>query len=340
MRRPAPRVLALVLVVVVVVAGAVAYGVNAFRAQRAQVASATPVAQSDLAAVQGHDRIVFRSTAPGDQYGLVAMVPLADPSGPRAFTTVACDRVDVVPGAESCLRTVRGIATRFEAQLLDSSWRPVQTWPLPGVPSRTRLSADGSLLATTSFVTGHSYATTGFSTQTVVHRADGTTSGDLEKFALTVDGQPFTGSDRNIWGVTFVDDTTFYATAASAAAGKTWLVRGNLADQTLVSLRENVECPSLSPDGTRIAFKKDVGTGGAKFWSVAVLDLATGTEVVAGEKRSIDDQIEWLDDSTLLYGMPRETEAGVTDVWSVAAQAGATPQVLIPQAWSPSVVRG
>jgi len=37
--------------------------------------------------------------------------------------------------------------------------------------------------------------------------------------------------------------------------------------------------------------------------------------------------------------MPRETQAGVTDVWSVAAQAGATPQVFIPQAWSPSVVR-
>ena len=60
MRRPAPRVLALVLVVLVVVAGGVAYGINAFRTQRAQVASATPVAQSDLAAVEGHDRIVFR----------------------------------------------------------------------------------------------------------------------------------------------------------------------------------------------------------------------------------------------------------------------------------------
>ncbi|MGV8978131.1 MAG: hypothetical protein ACOH17_08815 [Cellulomonas sp.] len=339
MRRPAPRIVALVLVVVIVVAGAVAYGISAFRTERAQVASAPPVAQSDLSAVEGRDRIVFRSTAPGDQYGLVAMVPLDDPSGPRAFTSVACDRIDAVPGAESCLRTVRGIATRFEAQLLDASWHPVQTWPLPGVPSRTRLSADGSLLATTSFVTGHSYATTGFSTQTVVHRADGTTSGDLETFGLTVDGKEFTGSDRNLWGVTFVDDTTFYATAASAAAGKTWLVKGSLADRTLVSLHENVECPSLSPDGTRIAFKKNVGTGGATFWSVAVLDLATGTEVVAGEKRSIDDQIEWLDSSTLLYGMPRETEPGVTDVWSVAAQAGATPRVFIPQAWSPSVVR-
>ncbi|MFI2753392.1 hypothetical protein ACGIF2_08155 [Cellulomonas sp. P22] len=341
MRRPSPRVGVLALVVLLVVVGVGAYGTRAFRAQRAQVASAAPVAQSDLTEVEAGAHVVFRSTAPGAEYGHVAMVALDDPAGPRAFTSVACDRVDAVPTARSCLRTVRGIATRFEAQLLDADWQPVQTWPLPGIPSRTRLSSDGSMLATTSFVTGHDYASIGFSTQTVVHHADGTTSGNLEDFALTVDGNPFTNADRNIWGVTFVDDTTFYATAASASAGTTWLVRGSLADRTLVALRENVECPSLSPDGTRIAFKKDVSTGATPYWSIGVLDLASGTEVVVGEQRDVDDQIEWLDDRTLLYGMAREGdgEIGVSDVWSVAAQADAQPTLFIPQAWSPAVVR-
>lgn len=341
MRRPGPRALVLVLVVLVVAAGVGAYAVGAFREQRAQVAAAAPVAQSDLAEVEGGAHVVFRSTAPGALYGRVAMVALDDPAGPRAFTSVTCDRVDAVRGGGSCLRTVRGIATRFEAQLLDADWQPVQTWPLPGIPSRTRLSADGSMLSTTSFVTGHSYATVGFSTQTVVHHADGTTSGNLEDFALTVDGAPFTNADRNIWGVTFVDATTFYATAASASAGTTWLVRGSLADRTLVALRENVECPSLSPDGTRIAFKKDVSTGATPYWTIGVLDLASGTEIVVDEPRDVDDQVEWLDDRTLLYGMPREGdgEIGVSDVWSVAAQAGAVPTLFIPQAWSPAVVR-
>ena len=340
MKRPSPRVLALVVIAVVVVGGGTAYGIDAYRTQRAGVAAAPEVPQVDVTSVESRDHIVFRSTAPGPEYGLVAIVPLDDPSGPRAFTDVACDRVDAVRGAESCLVTVRGIATRFEAQLLDASWHVVQTWPLPGVPSRTRLSADGSLLASTSFVTGHSYATVGFSTQTVVHRADGSASGSLEDFALTVDGKPFTGSDRNFWGVTFVDDDTFYATAASASAGKTWLVRGSLSARTLVSLHENVECPSVSPDRTQIAFKKDMDPGSGVFWSVAVLDLATGTERVLGETRSIDDQLYWLDDATLLYGMPRVDEPGASDIWSVGLAPGATPAVLVPEAWSPAVVRG
>ena len=340
MKRPSPRILALAVIVLVVVGGGAAYGVHAYQDQRDRVDDAPVVPQSDLAAVEAHDRIVFRSTAPGNQYGLVAMVPLADPAGPRAFTTVACDRVYAVPGAASCLRTVRGIATRFEAELLDASWQPVHTWPLPGVPSRTRLSADGTLLSTTSFVTGHSYASTGFSTQTVVDRADATSTGTLEDFALTIDGAPFAGADRNLWGVTFVDDDEFYATAASASAGKTWLVHGSLSARTLTSVRENVECPSVSPDRTKIAFKKDMDPSSAAFWSIAVLDLATGTERVLGETRSFDDQLEWLDDSTLLYGMPRADDPGSSDIWSIGLAPGATPSVLVPQAWSPAVVRG
>ena len=83
---------------------------------------------------------------------------------------------------------------------------PSRRGACPGIPSRTRLSDDGTLVATTSFVTGHSYATVGFSTLTEIHRADGTSLGNVEDFALTVDGAPFTAADRNIWGVTFVDD--------------------------------------------------------------------------------------------------------------------------------------
>ena len=82
---------------------------------------------------------------------------------------------------------------------------------------------DGSLVATTAFVTGHSYATVGFSTETVIRTADGESLGNLEDFALIVDGAPLAAVDRNFWGVTFVDDETFYATAAS---GGTDLARG------------------------------------------------------------------------------------------------------------------
>ena len=337
MRAP-PRTVALIVIVGVVVAGMTAYALTASSRQRAAVEGAPGVAQVDLGAVRSGPRIVFRSTAPGAEFGLAAMVPLDDPGGPRAFTDRVCERVDATTTQAVCLRTVRGITANFEAELLDEDWDTVRSWPLPGIPSRTRFSPDGTLVATTVFVAGHSYLSAGFATQTEVARSTGEGYGNLEDFLLTVDGAPLTAADRNIWGVTFAGDDAFYATAASASAGKTWLVRGSLADRTLTALRENAECPSLSPDGTRIAYKKSGGEA-APFWSIAVLDLASGEEtVLSGEQRSLDDQLEWLDDSTLLYGMPRTDEPGVTDVWSIGLTAGAAPAVLIPQAWSPAVV--
>jgi hypothetical protein len=334
------RVALLVAITAVVVLGIGGYGVAAWRSHRAVVESAPSVASADLDSVTAGPYVVFRSTLPGNEYGLVAAVPLDDPGGPRAFTDVACDRVDVAGPVASCLRTIAGIATRWEAQVLDAEWQPVETWGLPGIPSRTRLSDDGALVATTSFVTGHSYATVGFSTLTEIHRADGTSLGNVEDYAITVDGEPFTAADRNVWGVTFAaDDDTFYATAASQSAGKTWLVRGSLQDRTLTSLHDDAECPSLSPDGTQIAYKKAVDTvNGQPVWALAVLDLATGEETPLPATRGLDDQAAWLDDDTLLYGFPRADQPGTTDVWAVDTTSDATPAVLVPGAWSPAVV--
>ena len=94
-------------------------------------------------------------------------------------------------------------------------------------------------------------------------------------------------------------------------------------------LHENVECPSLSPDGTKIAFKKASGPSTARKWRFTVLDLRTGVETPLPETRSIDDQLAWLDDSHVLYGVPRGS-SGRTDVWcqpadrrdAAAARAG------------------
>lgn len=284
-------------------------------------------------------RIVFRNTTPDDDYGLVASVPLADPGGPRVVTDVACDRVYATTSNEMCLRIDRGIVTEFTATLFDASGEEVQSWPLPGFPSRTRISPDSRLVASTAFVTKASYATVGFSTQTTISSTDGSDYGNLEDFALTVDGRPLTAADRNLWGVTFSadDDNLFYATLASG--GKTWLMRGNLAARSLVAIKETAECPSLSPDGTRIAYKKNISDSSIPYWSIAVLDLASGQETILPEKRNVDDQMEWLDDSTLLYGLARDGAVGDSDIWSIPADGTADPRLLIEHAWSPSVVR-
>ena len=62
-------------------------------------------------------------------------------------------------------------------------------------------------------------------------------------------------------------------------------------------LRSGVECPSLSPDEQRIAFKQAVRPG-SQVWRPAVLRLSDLTVTELPETRSVDDQIEWLDDAT------------------------------------------
>ena len=331
---------AFAVLVLVVLVGTGWYVTAEVRRARAEQAAPSQVEVTE--GVLDGPHVLFRGTAPGELYGRVAAVALDDLAGPRQVTPAVCDRVDSDGETTVCLRTDRGVVTTYEAQVLDAAWRPTASWPLPGLPSRTQQSPDG-LVATTSFVTGHSYATTGFSTETTVHGADGAeVSGNLEDFTLLVDGKRVAPVDRNVWGVTFVDERRFYATVQSQSLDRTWLVRGDLAERTLVTLLDGVECPSLSPDGTRLAFKHDARAPGEATprWTPAVLDLDTmAVTVLDTEERSVDDQITWLDDATLLYGLPRADEPGTTDVWALPADGAAGPVVAIPQAWSPSVVR-
>lgn len=329
------------LLTAVVLAGTGWYVTTEVVRARAEQAAPSQVQVADDVLDGPH--VLFRGTEPGELYGRVSAVALDDLSGPREVTPAVCDRVDTDGETTVCLHTKRGVVTSYAAEVLDDAWRTTASWPLPGIPSRTRLSPDG-LVATTSFVTGHSYAATGFSTETTVHRADGSdVSGNLEDFTLLVDGERIAPVDRNVWGVTFADETTFYATVQSQSLGHTWLARGDLDERTLVTLLDGVECPSLSPDGTRLAFKHDAREPGAAtpHWTPAVLDLDTmETTVLDGEERNVDDQITWLDDATLLYGLPRADEPSTTDVWALPADGATAPVVAIPQAWSPSVVRG
>ncbi|MCW2818463.1 MAG: hypothetical protein JWR42_1250, partial [Marmoricola sp.] len=290
------------------------------------------------AAYPGRDRLVFRNTQVGPDFGLVSTVPLERPSSRRAISTTACDRVDATDSGVSCLRTENG-ATSWAWVLLTRDLRVRQQVPLSGAPSRTRLSPDGLLVASTVFVTGHAYRQTSFATATVVRRVGGPSLGNLEDFTYVRDGRSLRPRDRNVWGVTFAsDDRTFYATLSTG--GTAHLVRGDLRRRTLTEVRPGVECPSLSPDGRRVAFKVDVDPGRARRWQLAVLDLAAGVETRLDTGRpSVDDQAEWLDDDTLLYGLARTDAPGQTDVWSIGATRGSEPRLFLHDAWSPAVVR-
>ena len=313
--------------------GAVVQGMQRAQSQRRPTSATAQDRALDFATVRSQPHIAFRSTALGPTFGSLGVVPLDRPDGPRAVTDVACERVYATKERGVCLAADPGIVPAYYTILLDAALAPAGELPLSGLPSRTRLSPGSGMAATTTFVAGHSYAQAGFSTLTTVRDAvTGQGSGDLEDFRVLRDGKVYRSADLNMWGVTFADEDRFYVTVASS--GHTWLAEGSLSRRELRTMRENVECPALSPDHNRIAYKYRVDPG---VWRLHVLDLRTGADVELAESRSVDDQVEWLDDGRVLYGMPRKGSAE-TDIWVVPADGSGSPAVLIPHAWSPAVV--
>ena len=56
------------------------------------------------------------------------------------------------------------------------------------------------------------------------------------------------------------------------------------------------------------------------------------------EKRSVDDQLEWLDNNHVLYSLP-ETANGSsasTDIWLAAIDGARAPRLFLKKAYSPS----
>jgi uncharacterized repeat protein (TIGR01451 family) len=276
---------------------------------------------------------MFQNDVPGDGWAQVGLVPIASPAGSRVIVPLHCRRLHFSGGRGLCVGEGSGFGLGFDLNVFGSDFKILHKLRLVGLPSRVRVSPDGRYGATTVFVGGHSYSSGDFSTETtIVDLANGTKLGTLEQFTVMRDGRPFKAVDFNFWGVTFASDgNRFYATLKTG--GETYLVEGDIAARRLRVLRPNVECPSLSPDGTRIAFKKRVGDRrDAVTWRFYVLDLRTWTERPLAEERSIDDQIEWLDEQFVLYGV-------VANVWMVPADGSGEPRRYLSRAVSPSVVR-
>lgn len=295
-----------------------------------------------LAAPPTGPRLMVRDTSLGDSYGKLALAPLAAPDGPRFASPLDCERVYFAAGRGICLSADRGILTTYHAVLFGADLRPVRTLDLSGIPSRARISPDGRFASMTVFVTGHGYDSIGFSTRTtIVDAASGDIVLDLEDLTVRREGAVFKAADFNFWGVTFAQDSNrFYATLATD--GRTYLVEGDLAGREARVIYEGLECPSLSPDNTRVAFKKQIGTDGRSLWQLRVLDLATLTETpLAAETRNVDDQAEWLDDQHVLYGLPDDVgpATGVSNIWVLNADGSGEPRRLMAGAVSPAVIR-
>jgi hypothetical protein len=332
-------------IAVVCIGGAVAYLLVARARSRppigAEPASPAPAAsEGRVTAPDGW--LVYRVASADRDQGALAVAPLADPAAAQLVPALRCERVHMAAGRGVCLAAERGFLTTYRAVPFDRRFQPGAALELAGAPSRVQVSPDGTLAATTVFVTGHSYASGAFSTRTSILDLErgAWRVEDLEGFTVERDGKQIQAPDFNFWGVTFAGDgRTFYATLATG--GEVLLVKGDVDARTMQVVAQDVECPSLSPDGRRIAFKhRTGGLTAAVSWRIWVLDLASGERHPLAETRSVDDQVQWLDDGQILYALPRDDgSVAAIDQWVVPADGSGAPRLLLPGAYSAAIHR-
>jgi len=292
-----------------------------------------------LAALPARPQLMFVSAASDESHQHLVVASLGAPDRGRFVTPLQCDRIYFAGSRGICLTSEPdGNSAVHFARLFDDQFQATRRVPLSGPPSRVRVSADGRRAAATVFESGHSYAQEGFSTRTtVIDLTDGRVLCDLEEFAVWKDGERIHEKDFNFWGLTFArDGNAFYATLETR--GVSYLVKGDIDRREIQVVRAGVECPSLSPDGSKLVFKKRLGSRSRGWWQLARLDLSTNDEMVLDkETRSVDDQVEWLDDQTVLYHLTGTGSAA--DLWATAVDGTSAPRLLLRDAYSPAVVR-
>jgi hypothetical protein len=293
----------------------------------------------DNAKSKASKQVFFRYNGVDNHYGRLAFAPYERLDQPHFIENLSCEVAHVAGGRGICLAANRGLVTSYAAKLFDAkTFKIIAEIPLNGVPSRCRMSSGGKLAALTVFISGHSYASVNFTTQTLLIEVEtGRIIADLEQFSVSRNGQPFSNKDFNFWGVTFTPDArNFYATLSTNQ--QHFLVKGDIANRSATVVYENVECPSLSPNASRIAYKKRFIADGRIFWQLHILDLKTYQETPLSEKRSVDDQLEWLDNDHVLYSLPENATGGSasTNIWMAAANGGSAPKIFLKKAYSPS----
>jgi hypothetical protein len=336
------RIIAFVAITIVCLAGA---GIAIARGGSGQTTggggneNGPPSVTVPLADLANRPHLLFRNSRRGDDYGRLALSALDDPNSALAFTDLKCDRVDFAGDRGICLTASHGAVSSYAAVVFDHDFKTLHSFPIPGLPSRVRVSPDGRYGSTTTFVSGDSYAADTFSTRTLLTDLQtGEQIADVEQFAVILDGQRHESVDFNFWGVTFAQDSNrFYATLGTG--GHTYLVQGDVAKREATVLRDGVECPMLSPDNRHIAFKKRVeGEFGRREWRLSVLDLDTLVDHPLAETRNVDDQAQWIDNNTVQYAIPASPGSPTLDTWAVPADGSGAPRLVLAGASSASPV--
>lgn len=286
--------------------------------------------------------VVVVHRVPGDDYGRLAIRHV---DGSRTLLERRCLRVHLAAGTGVCMAENNlGVAAAFETQFFDASddrLVELRSYASP-LPSRARISPDGSRSSTTGFVSGSGYADIGGEAETIVV-VDEIASRDaltgLVQFEVLDDDDRYSAADRQFWGLSFDGNDDFWITGFFGEEPE--IMQGTLSRRTLSPTGMRGSCPSLSPDGSTLVFKETQPDG---TFQLTAVDLATERRWPLGETRSVDDQVEWLDDDTILYAVHPEGTEGIDvqpqfDIWMLDIAEGSEPELFLPAADSPAVIR-
>lgn len=286
--------------------------------------------------------VLVVNRVPGDDYGRLA---IRKPDGSRELFDRRCMRVHVAAERGVCLsqdESVFAPAFRTEFFSLTSPDLPeIRSYASP-LPSRARMTPDGLRASTTGFVSGSSYADIGGETETIVifdevDERSGLVG--LIQFEVLAPEAKYEAADRQFWGVTFSDTDRFHVTGYFGDEPE--ILSGSFSAKTLEPTGYLGSCPSISPDGRHLVFKETLDDGS---YALTAVELETGEQWTLGEPRSVDDQVEWLDDDTILYAIHPDGDDGTDvqpqfDIWMLDIAPGSEPELFLPAADSPAVLR-
>jgi len=275
--------------------------------------------------------ILVRAVEPDSPRVDGKLLEVSPDGGVERVGDVVCKRVHAVAGGPGLCLALSKNGIDYEAIVLDRRFERTTSFPIDGVPDRARVSPDGRYGAYTSFdpkgSQGYFESSFEFSTYTrIVSLRSGRELLRLEDLEVTRAGRPLALRGAELWGVTFAAGGRYYATLA--AAGEHFLIAGRVGSDRARVVRAGVECPALSPDGERIAYKRRIGDGNR--WRFHVLRLSDGHDIALAEPRSIDDQPEWLGNDRIVYSDDH-------DVFSVPVGGGG-PERLATRATSPAAL--
>lgn len=287
------------------------------------------------AAVPAPPFVMFRTLAPARAHGRLAMTTGIS-AGLRAMVPLECLRVAFAGGRGLCMHDEASATSVVRAvTIFDSRFVRHQRLALAGIPIRARVSPDGRLGAITTYgeeesPEGERLATESF----FVDLSSGAVLADLREFTLVGPGGAAVTGPIDIASPAFMRDSNGFFAAVSAPAGR-FVVRGSVSARRLEVIAEGLWSEGLSPDETRLVAKRNDGEHGR--WHLVVLDLATLTTTPLDQgARAVDDQVDWLDDRRVIF---HDVSAEGTGIWAVPADGSGPPELLLPHAFSATVVR-